>query len=431
MANNIQTDYLQAHQEIINWVSSLKSNKATEEKMQSVLNTFYSNKNSGVADSGYLASEDMDEIIKYTEQVVNAGIDRATLSASPEAIYLQQRPPSNDIQPIPIPNTVTDNTQTFLTAREQLKKVQKSIIDATKSGNFDQTFMKKAEVILRQLENLEVKTVKRGGGYSVPVTAGLVKRLNALYSQINFGVLKSTIGDIGEYFSGAVLAAAEVKGAQGAQKITQELLQQMRTKGNLQVVGTTGKSFHYQASYSINQKDVKANLHATQDKVDVQVMFDGQMQNLSVKNYKNISVITIFKGNLLSLLAQPGAEKLLRSYSYETNNQSAYQLLKQISFIKALTGGQLAISIADPSTVITTAGVDYFVVNHQGKQFYVWSTQEIAKNILNKAGYLDQISKFAPEFPNKNLVKNNQYVSSTFKSHISMLTKSLTQGKKL
>jgi hypothetical protein len=37
-----------------------------------------------------------------------------------------------------------------------------------------------------------------------------------LYSQINFSVLETVIGDIGEYFAGAALAAAEVKGAQGA-----------------------------------------------------------------------------------------------------------------------------------------------------------------------------------------------------------------------
>jgi hypothetical protein len=50
-------------------------------------------------------------------------------------------------------------------------------------------------------------------------------------------------------------------------------------------------------------------------------------------------------------------------------------LLKQISFIKALAGGQLA---ATEKGMITTGSADYLVVNAQGKKFHVWSTKEIA-----------------------------------------------------
>lgn len=86
MADSIQADYLQAHQEIVNWVNNLKYNKATQEKMQHALNLFYRKENSGTIDSGYLTSEDMEEIIKYTEKVVDAGVNRATLNAAPGQI---------------------------------------------------------------------------------------------------------------------------------------------------------------------------------------------------------------------------------------------------------------------------------------------------------------------------------------------------------
>lgn len=413
--------YNEAKREIIQYVSTLKDDKNTQQKMEEVFNTFYNKGDSGVVSESYLTQADMDAILKYVETVVDAGIDQMTLNVNPEQVYLQQKAPNANIKPLKLPNLPG---QSYTIGRRDMQKVVSRIRQALQSGNFDNAFVQEATLALQELKTLESMT--RGRGFSLKVTddkVSLIQRLNLLYSQINFSVLETVIGDIGEYFAGAALAAAEVKGAQGADQIVNFFEQGLDKK--FQVVGTTGKSRHYQATYSTENNGVKANVNATQDKVDVTVQFNGAEQNLSVKNYKNIAQISIFSGNILSLLSNPRANNLLRFYassSTKKKNTQNYHLLKQISFIKALAGGQLA---ATEKGMITTGSADYLVVNEQGKKFHVWSTKEIAQKILNSNKFNEGVGKFKPDFPTTNLIKNNSYVQSTFQSHIYLLTKTL------
>lgn len=424
MEINIQQAYAAAKKEIETYVRSIKNDLSTQKKMEEVFNTFY-NKNdaSNTVSEDYLTQNDMSAILKYVETVVDAGVDQMTLNVNPEQAYLSQKNANSKITPLKVPET--KNTVPYTIGRRDVQKVVSRIRQALSSGNFDNAFVKEATLVLQELKNLESKAHARGFGFKInDNNVSLIRRLNLLYSQINFSVLETVIGDIGEYFAGAALAAAETKSAGEVDEIINIFEQGIDKK--FQVVGTTGKSKHYQATYSQEKEGIKANVNATQDKVDVIVNFDGADQHLSVKNYKNIASISIFSGNLLSLLSNPAANNLLRAYSTLTSkkkNTANYYLLKQISFIRALTGGQLA--VGTDGGIIDTGTAEYLVVNEQGKKFHIWSTREIAERILSQHRFNEGVGKFKPDFPTTNLIKKDDYVQSTFQSHIYLLTKSL------
>lgn len=419
---DLTTSYKIAKATLKQDIAQLRFSKNEKIQIEKVLNTFYNPKNSGQINSETLTPEEYSEVIKYIEEVANLGVNEATLRVTPEETWLRQQKVDPTIKPLKLKTQLRGKHKgKFTIQKNQLDKIIMKIQELVNGGNASASYIKRAEQALKELEEAE-EIVWANGGKSKVVSQNLVMRLNHLYSQVNSETLQTAIGDIGEYFAGAVLAAANAKSAQGIEKITSTFLKSLPPQ-MMEKVGTD-KSFHYQASYSTENNGIKQNVIATQDKVDVIVEFNGRLLNLSVKNYQNISNITIFKGNLLTLL---GSHKhysdLLRSYIINRQeDEPTYHLLKKISFIKALSGGQLALNAQ--GDVIKTGVADYLIVNHQGKRFYAWSTSEIAR----KVGKDVNIAKFSPEFPHattSNLISGNDYVQSAFSTHISLLTKTL------
>lgn len=149
---------------------------------------------------------------------------------------------------------------------------------------------------------------------------------------------------------------------------------------------------------------------------------------MSVKNYANISKITIFKGNLLSLLAQQHYNNLLRTYARgKTKNDEAYALLRKICFVKALSGGVLAMNKS--GKIITTPTATYLIVNHQGKQWYVWPMYDIIQEYEQN----EKIAEFDPELPQTGSAmlaeSRSSYNTGAFSSHISLYTNQLRNKK--
>lgn len=400
-------------------ILKFQDNPKEKLQIQTLLNNWYNIQNNGTVDSGILTPEDYKEIRNYVAEVTKIGVDNA-LRATPANMLLTQKPVDDKIQPLKFEKKLDKDGTTGIVYKHKLDKVLERIRALYSSSNKNSSFINEVNEIEKELKGLETNTSGRGTSYKM--TSNLVTRLNRLYSQLNVNVLTQKIGDIGEYFSGAVLAAANAKMKEGATKITNELLKSL-PKNAMNKLGDE-TSYHFMAQYNNTSNGVIASTHATQDKVDMEVELLGQKIPLSVKNYQNISLITIFKGNLLTLLSSnQHYNNLLRSYSVNTstNDEEAYQLLKKISFVKALGGGVLAQN--SKGEIIQTGKAKYFVVNEQGKAWHVWSIREIIDKF--ELG----ISKFEPDFPKPDkpspLVKDNNYVSSAFSSHISLLTKSL------
>lgn len=412
--------YFSAQKKLNQDILKFRDNPKEKLQIQTLLNNWYNVKNNGTVDSGILTPEDYEEIRKYVEEVTKIGVDNA-LRATPTNMLLTQKSVDNRIQPLKFEKTLDKDGTTGIIYKSKLDKVLERIRALYNSGNKNITssFINEVNKIENELKDLETNTSGRGTSYKMNLN--LVTRLNRLYSQVNVNVLTQKIGDIGEYFSGAVLAAANAKMKEGATKITNELLKSL-PKNAMNKLGDE-TSYHFMAQYSNTSNGVIASTHATQDKVDMEVELLGQKIPLSVKNYQNISLITIFKGNLLTLLSSnQHYNNLLRLYSVNMQtDDKAYQLLKKISFVKALGGGVLAQN--SKGEIIQTGRAKYFVVNEQGKAWHVWSIREIIDKF--ELG----ISKFEPDFPKpykpSPLVKDNNYISSAFSSHISLLTKSL------
>lgn len=411
---DIQMAYTAAKQALQHDIEKLRHNEAEQQEIETILNTFYTQQNNGAVITDYLSPEDYQAILKYVEQVTDTGVNEATLRATPEETWLSQGSIDTTIKPLKLHTTKQGKTTV---QKNQVDKVVQRIQQLINSGNASAGFIKRATSVLNELKQIEQLTYNTGSSYVM--SSSLVNRLNHLYSQVNTSVLTQKIGDIGEHFAGAVLAAANAKAAGEIEHITVDFLNKLPP--SLMVQKGSEASYHYQATYSIEDEGIIATTHATQDKVDMEVVFQGERLNLSVKNYANISNITIFKGNLLSLLsANEHYNKLLRLYSTSTSDwTSSYYLLKKISFVKGLTGGQAALSLKGKE--VTTGTADYLVVNHQGKRWYAWSMREIVDQF-------DTVNKFTPDFPKPGhvkMVEKDKYINSAFQSHISLLTAQL------
>lgn len=425
---SLTKDYKIAKKILQQEIEELKFDKKEKEEIEKVLNTYYGYQNSGIVQTDILSEKEYSEIIKYIEEVANLGVETATLRVTPEETWLQQQKIDPTIKPLKLKTQSRGEHKGKLTVQKsQLDKVVNKIKNLKDNGHASSSYIKRADKVLKELEELE--EINWGNNRtSKVISQNLVMRLNHLYSQVNSENLQKAIGDIGEYFTGAVLAALNAKSAQGIEEITSDFLKSLPSH-SFHKVGED-KSFHYQATYSTENDGIATSITATQDKVDIIVELNGNPIKLSVKNYSNISNITIFKGSLLTLLgSNKEYSKLLRSYAENTqDDENTYQLLKKISFVKALTGGQLAKNLN--GDIIKTKTADYLIVNHQGKRFYAWPSSKIIK-VVEKELKHDNNNFFSPKFPRatEKLIEGDKYIQSAFSTHISLLTRTLTTNK--
>ena len=400
-------------------IGQLRTKKGEAKKLQAILQEFYTIKSSPNIKTDYLSEKDYDEIIKFVEEITGAAIDKTTLSVANETKFVSEGSADSTIEPL---KGLVHNDGTITVQPKQLERVVTRIKLLQNSNEVDNTTLKEIEKILKEVENLEAYTKARGRT-STKISQDLVNRLNNLYSRVNVSVLKQQIGKIGEYFAGAAVAAANAK----INNYTGEILNYLKWNLGNNTIKNIGdeKTYHYQASFEEENNGVRISTHAVDDKVDMQVDLLGKTINMSVKNYQNISNITIFNGNLLSLLAQKHYNNLLRSYARGEygDSEEVYRMLRKICFIKALAGGVLAMD--KTGNLLTTPTAKYLVVNEQGEAWHVWSMYDI----IQKYDKNEALVKFKPDFPkaSSTLLNQNrtQYNSQLFSSHISLYTKQL------
>ena len=418
---SMQEAYKRAKQVLKNDINSLKRGGSDREatEIQTLLSRFYTITSSPKVQTDYLSKEDYDEVIKFVEEITDTAIDRATLSVASEQSLVTEQEVNNDIQPL---KGFVHEDGIITVQPAQLNRVCDHIkLLYEKGTNINETTKEQIKQILGEVKKLEEYTKSRGRN-SLQISNDLIARLNQLYSKVNVSVLKQKIGKIGEYFAGAAVAAANAKITNHTGEIIDYLKWAM--KKNALVNTGDNKTYHYQATFEESNNGIAISTMAVDDKVDMEVFFSGHTIPMSVKNYTNISKITIFKGNLLSLLAQQHYNSLLRTYAREkTKNDEAYALLRKICFVKALSGGVLAMDKS--GNIISTPTAKYLVVNHQGKRWYVWPMY----NIIRKYEQNEKIAEFDPELPQTGSAMlaetKSSYNTGVFSSHISLYTSQL------
>lgn len=466
MNTSIANDVYKEHKEkMYELVNSLRNNSNERTQIENYLNSIYTLNNSGEIvsnEDGKMFNKVIEDIGKEVNTQVTKGLDiiESEKQNFVQLINIAGKELQDKIKRIQEDPKISANAS--IIGKNRLKKYIETFKLALKNSNKNIGNQEARRELQKALENINriinnnKETILGPGGYEYysfdnPRTMrSLLKSLNTAYAVITYGDLAKKKGQIGEMFGAVATYYALNKEEDGANEIVQDFLQNMQKgNNNIRITGESksqkvfsselGKQFVSRYSIFEDENGVKYKLDAnTDDKVDFEISVPESHKEtikFSMKNYGNISQITLLKGNIYPIL--DNYLNFLNHFLELTNSTDItlldkyFGLLKSTVGIHALIGNVYAIK---DDALIKTKTADYLVINKSSQKvgnFTVFSTSEVSDAILKSSSLIslnteDIIRK--PYNPAKEF--DNRFSNTQVELHINQLKNSLTRLNK-